>query len=100
MAKIFQNWSHSRLDSQHIPKSKPKYSKIEAVIDIANIFQNWSQNRHGQNIPKSEPKIFGHNGNLNKGCVTLWPLPFTLKSILRPKRRIMKTQKYNLQKIL
>jgi predicted translin family RNA/ssDNA-binding protein len=23
---------------------------------------------------------------LNKGCVTLWPLPFTLKSILRQKK--------------
>jgi len=81
MAKIFQNWSHNRLDSQHIPKLEPKST-------WPKIFQ------------KSEPKIFGHNGNLNKGCLTLWPLPFILKSILRPKRRIMKTQKYNLQKIL
>jgi hypothetical protein len=24
MAKIFQNWSHNTLDSQHIPKSEPK----------------------------------------------------------------------------
>jgi hypothetical protein len=27
-----------------------------------------------------------------RGCVTLWPCHFTLKTILRSKRRIMKTQ--------
>jgi hypothetical protein len=37
------------------------------------------------------------------GCVTLWPCYFTLKSILKGKRRILETlkyftmQKYNLQ---
>jgi hypothetical protein len=42
----------------------------------------------------------------NKGCVTLYTLPFTLKSILRQKKNFLETQifftmqKYNLQKIL
>jgi hypothetical protein len=34
------------------------------------------------------------------GGVTLWPLPFTLKSILRQKKNYVTMQKYNLQNIL
>ncbi len=50
-------------------------------------------------------KFCGHSSrsNLNplhnKGCVTLWPLPFTLKCILMPKKNYMKTQIFHHAKI-
>jgi len=53
-------------------------SKIGATIDfIANIFQNRSQNQHGQNFPKSKPKIFGHKWKLEQGVCHIVALPFT-----------------------
>jgi len=67
--------------------------------DVNGTFGIWT-------LRKAKSKnIIGKNINQNKGYVTLWPLPFTLKSILKAKEELWKLkyftmQKYNLQKIL
>jgi hypothetical protein len=32
-------------------------------------------------------KVVYSKGDINKGCIILWPLPFTLKSILRQRKK-------------
>jgi hypothetical protein len=47
------------------------------------------QHKPKVHIPKSKVQTFPE---INKGCVTLWPCHFTLKSIFKGKQRIMEIQ--------
>jgi hypothetical protein len=59
--------------------------------------KHWLQDKGGRLRFTSQK---GGNPTIrNKGCVTLWPLPFTLKSILRQKKTCQKIKIFHHAKI-
>ncbi len=54
------------------------------------------------NFTSSYEQVVYSEGDINKGCIILWPLPFTLKSILRQKKKkknLWKLKYFTIQKL-